>query len=240
MNATPLTYDDTDELAARFEGRTAEELLLWAADRFDGRIALTCSWQRQSSVLVDMLWRIGATVRIVEIDTGLLFPETHAVRDRLVERYGIEVETVHPDRTVEEQAADEGPALWARDSDRCCALRKVGPLERAMEGMGAWITGIRRGQSVSRRNARKVEIDGARGLVKVQPLADWSDEDVVGYLYRHDVPYNALHDEGYPSIGCFPCTRAVADGEDARAGRWAGTGKTECGLHLPVGGAAAS
>ena len=240
MTLLPLSPDDSDELAARFESRPAEELLLWAADRFAGRITLTCSWQRQSSVLVDMLWRIGATVRIVEIDTGLLFPETHATRDRLVERYGIDVETIRPPRTVEEQAATEGPALWSRDSDRCCALRKVGPMERAMEGMDAWVTGIRRAQSVSRRNARKVELDAVRGLVKVQPLADWSDEDVVGYLYRHDVPYNALHDEGYPSIGCFPCTRAVAGGDDPRSGRWAGTAKTECGLHLPVGGAAAS
>lgn len=240
MTLLPLSPDDSDELAARFESRPAEELLLWAADRFAGRITLTCSWQRQSSVLVDMLWRIGATVRIVEIDTGLLFPETHATRDRLVERYGIDVETIRPPRTVEEQAAAEGPALWSRDSDRCCALRKVGPMERAMEGMDAWVTGIRRAQSVSRRNARKVELDAVRGLVKVQPLADWSDEDVVGYLYRHDVPYNALHDEGYPSIGCFPCTRAVAGGDDPRSGRWAGTAKTECGLHLPVGGAAAS
>lgn len=240
MNTLPFSHDDIEALATRFESRTAEELLLWAADRFDGRIVLTCSWQRQSSVLVDMLWRIGAEVRIVEIDTGLLFPETHATRDRLVERYGIDVETVRPEQTVEEQALTEGPALWSRDHDRCCELRKVSPLERAMDGMDAWITGIRRGQSVSRRNARKLEFDGARGLMKVQPLANWSDEDVVGYLYRHDVPYNALHDEGYPSIGCFPCTRAVAPGDDPRSGRWAGTGKTECGLHLPVGGTAAS
>lgn len=240
MNALPVSPDDTEELAGRFESRSAEELLLWAADRFDGRIALTCSWQRQSSVLVDMLWRIGATVRIVEVDTGLLFPETHAVRERLVDRYGFEVESFRPGQTVDEQGLTEGPALWDRDSDRCCALRKIGPMERAMEGMDAWITGIRRGQSVSRRDARKLELDPGRALVKVQPLADWSDEDVVGYLYRHDVPYNALHDEGYPSIGCSPCTRAVAAGDDPRSGRWAGTGKTECGLHLPVGGAAAS
>jgi phosphoadenosine phosphosulfate reductase len=236
----PFSPDDTATLAQRFESRPAEDLLAWAAERFAGGIVLTCSWQRQSSVLVDMLWRIGAEVRIAEIDTGLLFPETHAVRERLVERYGIEVETIHPEQTVEEQAATEGPALWTRDSDRCCALRKISPMERAMAGMDAWITGIRRGQSVSRRNARKVEVDASRGLVKIQPLADWSDEDVIGYLYRHDVPYHALHDEGYPSIGCFPCTRPVAPGEDPRSGRWAGTGKTECGLHLPVGEVAAS
>jgi phosphoadenosine phosphosulfate reductase len=235
-----FTHDDIEALAHRFETRSAEELMLWAADRFEGRIVLTCSWQRQSSVLVDMLWRIGASVRIVELDTGLLFPETHAARERLVDRYGIDVETIRPAQTVEEQAASEGPALWSSDSDRCCALRKVAPMERAMEGMGAWITGIRRTQSISRRNAGTVEYDAARDLVKVQPLAAWTDEDVVGYLYRHDVPYNTLHDEGYPSIGCFPCTHAVSPGDDPRSGRWAGTSKNECGLHLPVGGAAAS
>lgn len=236
MNTLPLSPADADELADRFEERTAEELLTWAAERFAGRVTLTCSWQRQSSVLVDMLWRVGAEVRIVEFDTGVLFPETHATRDRLVERYGIEVETVLPRQTVAEQAATEGPALWDRDPDRCCSLRKVEPMARAMADTDAWITGIRRAQSVTRRGARKVELAPDRGLVKIQPLADWSDEDVTAYLYLHDVPYNPLHDEGYPSIGCFPCTRAVSPGDDPRAGRWADSGKTECGLHAPVAG----
>lgn len=236
MNTLPLSPADADELADRFEERTAEELLTWAAERFAGRVTLTCSWQRQSSVLVDMLWRVGAEVRIVEFDTGVLFPETHATRDRLVERYGIEVETILPRQTVAEQAATEGPALWDRDPDRCCSLRKVEPMARAMADTDAWITGIRRAQSVTRRGARKVELAPDRGLVKIQPLADWSDEDVTAYLYLHDVPYNPLHDEGYPSIGCFPCTRAVSPGDDPRAGRWADSGKTECGLHAPVAG----
>lgn len=236
MNTLPLSPADADELADRFEERTAEELLTWAAERFAGRVTLTCSWQRQSSVLVDMLWRVGAEVRIVEFDTGVLFPETHATRDRLVERYGIEVETILPRQTVAEQAATEGPALWDRDPDRCCSLRKVEPMARAMADTDAWITGIRRAQSVTRRGARKVELAPDRGLVKIQPLADWSDEDVTAYLYLHDVPYNPLHDEGYPSIGCFPCTRAVSPGDDPRAGRWADSRKTECGLHAPVAG----
>ncbi|MEQ8832976.1 MAG: phosphoadenylyl-sulfate reductase [Miltoncostaeaceae bacterium] len=240
MNTLPHNPDDIEALAGYFETRPAEELLRWAAEQYEGRIVLTCSWQRQSSVLVDMLWRAGAQVRIVEIDTGLLFPETHRTRDLLVERYGVEVETIHPERTVDEQAALDGPALWNRDPDRCCEMRKVSPMESAMLGMEAWVTGIRRGQSVTRRNARSLEYDGARDLVKVQPLVGWTDEDVVGYLYRHDVPYNALHDEGYPSIGCFPCTKAVAPGGDPRSGRWAGSGKIECGLHLPVGGSIAS
>ncbi len=231
MQTLPLAPGDVTALADEFEGRSAEDLLIWAAERFPGRIVLTCSWQRQSSVLVHMLAELGLDIRIVELDTGLLFPETYATRDRLVARYGIEVERITPRRSVEEQARDEGPELWRADPDRCCALRKVEPFSRALTGMEAWITGIRRQQSVSRADAKKIEWDAGRGMAKIQPLVDWSDEDVQGYLYARDIPYNRLHDEGYPSIGCTPCTRAVRPGEDPRAGRWAGQDKNECGLH---------
>lgn len=233
MHVTPIDPAEVDAAAARFESRPAEEVLRWAAERFAGRIVLTCSWQLQSSALIHMAHATGADLRIVELDTGLLFPETYATRDALVERYGLALESVRPRRTVAEQADDEGPELWTRAPDRCCFLRKVEPLERALAGMDAWVTGIRRAQSTTRASARKLEWDAAREVVKVQPLVDWSDEDVKGYLFAHDVPYNPLHDRGYPSIGCVPCTRAVRPGEDPRAGRWAGSGKTECGLHLP-------
>ncbi|MCB0872878.1 MAG: phosphoadenylyl-sulfate reductase [Actinobacteria bacterium] len=234
MSTAPLTASEVDELAVRFEERTPQELLAWAADRFGDRIVLTCSWQFQSSVLVHMLHELGATVRIVELDTGLLFPETHATREALIERYGITVDTIRPQRTVDEQALDEGPELWTRQPDRCCELRKVLPLMRALDGMDAWITGIRREQSPTRANARPVELDETRGVVKIQPLVTWSVEDVMGYLYAHDVPFNELHTRGYRSIGCMPCTQAVLDGDDERSGRWAGTDKIECGLHLPA------
>jgi phosphoadenosine phosphosulfate reductase len=232
VTTLPLSREDVETLAEEFESRTAQELLAWAVDRFPGRIVLTCSWQHQSSILVDMLHQLDATVRIVELDTGLLFPETYETRERLIERYDLELERIDPRETVAEQALSEGPELWRRDPDRCCHLRKVEPLERALVGMDAWITGIRRAQSVTRANARMLELD-PRGVVKVQPLAFWSDEDVKGYLYAHDVPYNPLHDRGFPSIGCTPCTRAIRPGEDSRAGRWADAEKTECGLHLP-------
>ncbi len=232
MLATALTPREVATLADRFEPLAAQDVLAWALERFAGRIVLTCSWQRQSSVLVDMIHRMGAQVRVVELDTGLLFPETYATRDRLIERYDLRVDRVVPESTVAEQAADEGPELWRREPDRCCALRKVAPLERALEGMDAWVTGIRRAQSPTRAGAPKVALDPRRGVVKVQPLADWSDEDVTGYLLAHDVPYNPLHDAGYPSIGCVPCTRPVEAGADQRSGRWAGRAKTECGLHL--------
>ncbi|MCU0307573.1 MAG: phosphoadenylyl-sulfate reductase [Thermoleophilia bacterium] len=232
VRALPMSPAEVDALAEEFEPRPAEDVLAWAVDRFAGRIVLTCSWQQQSSVLLDMCSRLGADIRVVELDTGLLFPETYATRDALIARYGVTVERVDPLRTVAEQAEDEGPELWAREPDRCCGLRKVEPLERALTGMDAWVTGIRRAQSPTRAGARKVQLDARRGVVKIQPLVDWDDERVKGYLFAHDVPYNPLHDQGYPSIGCVPCTRRVAEGEDARAGRWAGTGKTECGLHL--------
>jgi phosphoadenosine phosphosulfate reductase len=235
MTTLPLSRADVEQLADEFETRSSQDLLAWAVDRFEGRIMLTCSWQMQSSVLIDMLHQLGANIRVVELDTGLLFPETYATREALVARYDLDLERVDPRETVEEQAQSEGPELWRRDPDRCCALRKVEPLERALVGMDAWITGIRRAQSVTRRDAKVLELD-PRGVVKVQPLAGWSDEDVKGYLFAHDVPYNPLHDRGFPSIGCTPCTRAIRPGEDSRAGRWADAEKTECGLHLPAQG----
>jgi phosphoadenosine phosphosulfate reductase len=235
MTTLPLSRADVEQLADEFETRSSQDLLAWAVDRFEGRIMLTCSWQMQSSVLIDMLHQLGANIRVVELDTGLLFPETYATRAALVARYDLDLERVDPRETVEEQAQSEGPELWRRDPDRCCALRKVEPLERALVGMDAWITGIRRAQSVTRRDAKVLELD-PRGVVKVQPLAGWSDEDVKGYLFAHDVPYNPLHDRGFPSIGCTPCTRAIRPGEDSRAGRWADAEKTECGLHIPAQG----
>jgi phosphoadenosine phosphosulfate reductase len=238
VNTLSLSRAEVDALADEFEDRSAQELLEWAVDRFAGKILLTCSWQHQSSILVDMLHRIGADIRIVELDTGLLFPETYETRDRLIEKYDLRIERIDPLQTVAEQEATEGPELWKRDPDHCCALRKVEPLERALVGMDAWITGIRRAQSVTRANARVLELD-PRGVVKVQPLAGWDDADVKGYLFAHDVPYNPLHDRGFPSIGCTHCTRAIRPGEDSRAGRWADAEKTECGLHLPAQDAAA-
>jgi phosphoadenosine phosphosulfate reductase len=235
VNTLPLSRADVEQLADEFETRSSQDLLAWAVDRFEGRIMLTCSWQMQSSVLIDMLHQLGANIRVVELDTGLLFPETYETRERLVAKYDLDLERIDPRETVEEQAESEGPDLWRRDPDRCCALRKVEPLERSLVGMDAWITGIRRAQSVTRRDAKVLELD-PRGVVKVQPLAGWTDEDVKGYLFAHDVPYNPLHDRGFPSIGCTPCTRAIRPGEDSRAGRWADAEKTECGLHLPAQG----
>lgn len=222
---------EIDLAAKRFEDRPAEDLLAWAAEQFGSRMVLTCSWQKQSSILVHLLAQVAPETRIVEVDTGLLFDESHDTRRQLAERYGIEVETIRPVQTLAEQAAEHGARLWERDSDLCCSLRKVKPFEIALKGAEAWVSGVRRDQSATRRGIRKVQLDEKRGVVKIQPLADWTDRDCWRFIVEHAIPYNALHDRNYPSVGCTPCTRAVRPGEDERAGRWAGTGKTECGLH---------
>ncbi len=233
MSSTlPITPEEAVALADELESRSAEQVLERAAEIFGERILLTCSWQKQSSVLVHMLSEVAPGMRVVEFDTGLLFPETYAVREKLLSRYSINFERIEPELTVEQQAAKHGERLWERDPDACCGMRKVAPLEQALQGMDAWVTGIRREQSTTRQNARKIELDERRGIVKVQPLADWTSRDVWRYIWRHNIPYNTLHDHGYPSIGCIPCTTAIdGQGADERSGRWRGTGKVECGLH---------
>lgn len=233
MTATvQITPDELSALSAELEPKPAERVLERAFERFGERIVLTCSWQRQSSVLVHMASQIAPGLRVVEFDTGLLFPETYETRQRLLERYPVRFERLEPELTLDEQAAAHGERLWERDPDACCGIRKVAPLRRALVGMDAWITGIRREQSTTRQSARKIELDEGRGVVKVQPLADWTSRDVWRYIWKNGIPYNPLHDHGFPSIGCIPCTTSVqgtAAGE--RSGRWRGTGKIECGLH---------
>ena len=171
-------------------------------------------------------------VDVFTLDTGLFFPETYALWRQLEARYGLAIRAVRPALDLEQQAARHGEALWSREPDRCCQLRKVEPLREALRGHDAWISAIRRDQTQDRADARTVEHDRRHGLVKVNPLVAWSAREVWAYLREHDVPVNPLHARGYPSIGCQPCTGPVADGEDPRAGRWRGREKTECGLHL--------
>jgi phosphoadenosine phosphosulfate reductase len=181
-----------------------------------------------------MLSGIGAGARIFYLDTDLLFPETYALRDRLEARYGVRLERRATRVSLSDQAVEYGERLWERQPDLCCGLRKVEPLKEMLTGLQAWVTAIRREQSPARANIGLVERDDRFGLIKINPLATWSTSDVWDYIAKHDVPYNPLHDHGYPSIGCAPCTTPVQIGEDSRAGRWRDTGKTECGLH-PAG-----
>jgi phosphoadenosine phosphosulfate reductase len=216
---------------AELEALEAEELIRWAEAEFGDRVCLSCSWQKQSSVLIHMVSELGVDLDVIELDTHLFFRETYETRERLLRRYGIRL--VRPDvLTVAEQHRREGPNLWERDPDRCCHIRKVEPLIRVLDPYDAWITGIRRDQSPSRANARKVERSERYGVWKLQPLADWSEADVRRYIAANEIPYNPLHDVGYRSIGCIPCTRPTRPDEEERAGRWAGSDKLECGIHL--------
>jgi phosphoadenosine phosphosulfate reductase len=215
----------------QIEAMPAEEVLRWAYDAFGDRLCLTCSWQKQSSVLVHLVSELGLGIDVIELDTHLFFKETYETREALVARYGLNL--IRPEIiTVAEQHNHEGPNLWESDPDRCCHIRKVEPLIRALDPYDAWISGIRRDQSPSRANARKVERSERYGVWKIQPLADWDDDWVWSYIVANDIPYNPLHDAGYRSIGCIPCTRPIRPDEEERAGRWAGSDKLECGIHI--------
>jgi phosphoadenosine phosphosulfate reductase len=216
--------------ASQSEAMPAEEVLRWASEEFGDRLCLSCSWQKQSSVLLHMVSELGLEMEVIELDTHLFFKETYETRERLVARYDLSL--VQPEvLTVAEQHKREGPNLWEADPDRCCQIRKVEPLIRTLEPYDAWVSGIRRDQSPSRAVARKVERSDRYGVWKIQPLADWDEERVWAYIVANDIPYNPLHDAGYRSIGCIPCTRPTRPDEEERAGRWAGSDKLECGIH---------
>lgn len=217
--------------AADLEGRTPLEILQWAAGRFAPRLTFGTGFGVEGAVLIDLIGRARLAVDLFTLDTGLFFPETEALWQRLQERYSVRIRAVRPDRTVAEQAVDLGDRLWQRDPDQCCRLRKIEPLTRELRNFDAWISAIRRDQTRDRAAAAPVERDQKFGLVKINPLVGWSSEQVWAYVREHDVPFNPLHVQGFPSIGCAPCTTPVAPGEDPRAGRWRGREKTECGLH---------
>jgi phosphoadenosine phosphosulfate reductase len=220
----------TTQLAA--EKWDAPRLLNWAFDTFENKIAISSAFGAEGMVLIDIASRLGRKFRVFTLDTDFLFPETYNLIDRIQERYGIEIEKVFSSFTPEEQERIYGEALWTSDPNQCCNLRKVEPLRQKLSELSAWITSIRRDQTAFREGARKLEWDSKFGLVKVNPIADWTSQQVWRYIHDNNVPYNQLHDRGYPSIGCTLCTRAVHPGEDPRAGRWPGTNKTECGLHV--------
>jgi phosphoadenosine phosphosulfate reductase len=213
------------------EGRSPEDILLYAADRYFPRIGFSTGFGPEGCVLLDLIGELALPIRVFTLDTGLLFQETYDLWRRLEEHTGLEIEAVRPVRTVEEQASDHGERLWERDPDRCCALRKVEPLRREVADLDAWISAIRRDQTADRADAQVLEYDGRFGLIKVNPLAAWTHDQVWDYLRANNVPFNPLHQAGYPSIGCAPCTSPVGPGENARAGRWRLRTKTECGLH---------
>jgi phosphoadenosine phosphosulfate reductase len=215
-----LNEDALFDLNAKFERASAGEVVAWAVERFHPQLCLTASMQ--DAVLIDVATKVEPSIEVVFIDTGYHFPETLATLELVRRRYGLNLRimTVTPTPVP----------VWQSDPVNCCAFSKVEQLERALVGKRAWMSGLRRQEAFSRRSARIVSRD-KRGLIKINPLATWTDLDVEGYIADHDVPVNPLLAQGYPSVGCWPCTRPVQEGEDARSGRWAGKTKTECGLH---------
>jgi phosphoadenosine phosphosulfate reductase len=228
---TPELEVELAEASRRLESARAEEILQWAAERFAPRFTMATAFGPEGMVLIHMLAEVAPQTRIFNLDTGYQFPETLELRERVRERYGIAVELRQPSTTVAEYETQHGGPLYQTNPNQCCADRKLAVLKTAVAGMHAWASAIRRDQTPDRAQAPIVGWDHKFALVKVSPLANWTKKDVWKKIMDHDIPYNPLHDQGYPSIGCWPCTRAVQLGEDDRAGRWSGTAKTECGLH---------
>jgi phosphoadenosine phosphosulfate reductase len=225
------------EVQSLLESWTARDVLHWALQRFHPRLAFASSFGAEDVVVIDLLARQRPDARIVTLDTGRLHEETYDVMERVRRRYGVTIEVVFPERDAVERLERARGLYSFRDSiearKECCRIRKVEPLRRALHGLEAWISGLRRTQGVTRGGVPKIEPDTTFDLIKINPIADWSDDDVWNYIRAHDVPYNALHDRSFPSIGCAPCTRAVQPGEDLRAGRWwwERPEQKECGLH---------
>ncbi|MGO4202062.1 phosphoadenylyl-sulfate reductase [Rhodococcus sp. TAF43] len=243
VDLTTATEDDLRALAARgateLDGASARELLRWTEDTFGAGASEATGYRNsyivasnmQDGVLVHLAAQVHPGVDVLFLETGYHFPETIGTRDAVEQVYGVNVINAQAEASVAEQDAAEGKDLFAREPNRCCALRKVAPLKATLKNYRAWVTGIRRVESPTRANAPLISFDEAFGLVKINPIAAWSDDDMQAYIDEHSILVNPLVDEGYPSIGCAPCTAKPLPGADPRSGRWAGSAKTECGLH---------
>jgi phosphoadenosine phosphosulfate reductase len=222
-----------DAAASELHDAGPEEILGWLFEHYGDQVTLASAFGNTSDiVLMEMVARQRPGTEVFYLDTDFLFEETYALIERSQQFWpGLQLRMVRTPLTPEQQAAEHGEALWERQPDLCCDIRKVQPIHEALEGKRAWITGIRRDQSPTRANAPALQWDSKFGLAKANPLVNWSEKDAWAYIFKHSLPYNPLHDQGYPTLGCTHCTRAVLPGEEQRAGRWAGTGKLECGLH---------
>ena len=234
-----LLQQEVESWAEKLEVQTAEAVLAWALERFHPRIALSNSLQTEDMVVLDIAWRIQPQVRVFTLDTGRLHQETYDMMDRVRDRYGISMDVLFPDAAeVEQMVRTKGLNLFyetVENRHACCGVRKVNPLRKQLAGLDAWVTGLRRDQWASRTNIQKVEIDaGNRGIVKLNPIADWTQEQLDTYVKVHSVPQHGLYSKGFTSIGCLPCTRPTQPGENPRAGRWWWEQdlQKECGLHV--------
>jgi phosphoadenosine phosphosulfate reductase len=235
-----LGPDEAKRIAEAFESAPLGEVLRWAWERFGRQAAIGTSFQGAGLVMIDHARKAGLDFPIFTLDTGLLFPETYELKGKLEALWGIDIESVKSDVSLEQQSLENGPELWKKYPDTCCTIRKVAPLQRKLAELSVWITGVRKQQSDTREKTRILELyrfDDLRDLyiAKMNPMANWSRDAVWDYIKANGIPYNPLHDRGYRSIGCWPCTRLSSDGENERAGRWTGFDKTECGIHTFLG-----
>ena len=240
LAALTLNPSEIRSLSAEFESASPTEILQWAFDHFGTQAAIGTSFQGAGLVTIHKAVAAGIPVPVFTIDTGLLFQETLELKARLERFFGIVIEPLVPELSVQQQAQEIAPDLWSSNPDLCCTLRKVEPLQKKLGQLDAWITGLRRDQSAGRSKTQILELyefDRLRekNILKVNPLARWSREEVWDYIRLHGIPYNPLVDRGFRSIGCYPCTSAVISGRDERAGRWTGFDKTECGIHTFLG-----
>ncbi|RLL47740.1 phosphoadenylyl-sulfate reductase [Oceanobacillus piezotolerans] len=240
MHHNSVTYENFSDVPFKDwtptdKTKGASTILDWAYKTYQEDIVYACSFGAEGVVLIDLISKVKKDADIVFLDTDLHFQETYDLIDRVKSKYPhLRIHMKKPKLTLEEQAAQFGSALWKRNPDQCCAIRKIKPLEEALSGQVAWISGLRREQSLSRSKTNFINKDERFQSVKVCPLIYWTWDDVWNYIKEHNLPYNELHDHHYPSIGCIPCTSQVLNSEDARAGRWSGFNKTECGLHTSV------
>lgn len=231
LGTTPSPLEQYANALQRLEPIDPVSVLRRALEELPGRVTLGTAFGKEGCVLIHLVATHRLPVDLFTLDTGLFFAETYRLWSRLEARYGVRIRAVRPRETPDEQAARLGPDLWERQPNRCCHLRKVLPLREALRDAVGWVTGVRRAHSRVRREAQLAAFDPEHGLVKLNPLVAWTDAELDAFIARHAIPTNPLHTRGYPSIGCWPCTSPVAEGEDPRAGRWRGQSKTECGIH---------
>jgi phosphoadenosine phosphosulfate reductase len=232
MDTARPSDEELSAASQQLDGRSPEDVLAWAVQQFHPKLMMATAFGPEGCCILHMLAGIEREVKVINLDTGYQFAETLELRERIKDRYGIEVELVRPQLTVAEYEKEHGGPLYVHRPDQCCFDRKVLPLRRAVKGYKAWISAIRGDQTEHRRAAGVVQWDAKFDLVKVNPLLRWTKNDVWKFIVDNNVPYNPLHDQGYPSVGCWPCTAPVEDGGDDRSGRWAGSKKKECGLHV--------
>ncbi len=229
------TAEELAEASRTLEGAEPPEIIRWGVERFGDRLTMATAFGPEGLVIIHWLAQIAPETFVFNLDTGYQFPETLELRERIAKRYGIAVSLERPDTTVEQYERQHGGPLHVHDPDRCCADRKIAVIRRVLSRFDAWMSGIRRDQSADRAGVPIVGLDAKFGVVKLSPLANWTKARIWELILREDIPYNPLHDQGYVSIGCAPCTRPITLGEDERAGRWSGSAKTECGLHSRPG-----